>query len=429
MRSLKALGARLGCQLENEYLFDTAVIDSREARPGTLFFALSGQNTDGHNFVADVLGEGGAAVVSRDGFTGAVLEVDSVEEALLEAGSWARDSMEFPVLGLTGSSGKTTTRRMIAAALSLEYRTAETRGNLNNHLGLPLTLLNTPEDTEFLVLEMGMNHPGEILRLGWAARPHHALITCIGRAHMEFFDSLDGVARAKSELLETTMEGGIAVIPADNPILAETASSRNLDVVTHGAGGDCWVEEGRAMPWGIPLDLRYRGGHNMENALCAIAFSERMGVDPADAAAALARLEPSTGRGEVFTVQGRTVVDESYNANPDSTAACLRASSSFPGQRVAVLGDMLELGENSPECHLETLSLAFDLGFDPVITVGSRYRAASGEAGFPAVCTDSWNEALEQVRRMAGTGCTILVKGSNSMGLMGLVNSLRREGF
>jgi UDP-N-acetylmuramoyl-tripeptide--D-alanyl-D-alanine ligase len=123
------------------------------------------------------------------------------------------------------------------------------------------------------------------------------------------------------------------------------------------------------------------------------------------------------------------VVDESYNANPDSTAACLRASSSFPGQRVAVLGDMLELGENSPECHLETLSLAFDLGFDPVITVGSRYRAASGDAGFPAVCTDSWSEALEQVRRMAGTGCTILVKGSNSMGLMGLVNSLRREGF
>ncbi len=429
MRSLKALGARLGCQLENEYLFDTTVIDSREARPGTLFFALSGQNTDGHNFVADVLGEGGAAVVSRDGFTGAVLEVDSVEEALLEAGSWARDSMEFPVLGLTGSSGKTTTRRMIAAALSLEYRTAETRGNLNNHLGLPLTLLNTPEDTEFLVLEMGMNHPGEILRLGWAARPHHALVTCIGRAHMEFFDSLDGVARAKSELLETTMEGGIAVIPAGNPILAETASSRNLDVVTHGAGGDCWLEEGRAMPWGIPLDLRYRGGHNMENALCAIAFSERMGVDPAEAAAALARLEPSAGRGEVFTVQGRTVVDESYNANPDSTAACLRASSSFPGQRVAVLGDMLELGENSPECHLETLSLAFDLGFDPVITVGSRYRAASGEAGFPAVCTDRWNEALEQVRRMAGTGCTILVKGSNSMGLMELVSSLRREGF
>lgn len=429
MRSLKALGARLGCQLENEYLFDTAVIDSREARPGTLFFALSGKRVDGHSFVADVLGEGGAAVVSRDGFTGPVLEVDSVEEALLEAGSWARDSMEFPVLGLTGSSGKTTTRKMIAAALSLEYRTAGTRGNLNNHLGLPLTLLNTPEDTEFLVLEMGMNHPGEILRLGWAARPHHAVITCIGRAHMEFFDSLDGVARAKSELLETTLEGGIAVIPAENEILAGVASSRDLDVVTHGIGGDCWVEEGRAMPWGIPLDLRFSGAHNMENALCAIAFAEKMGVDPFDAAAAVGRLEPSTGRGEVFTVQGRRVVDESYNANPDSTGACLRSASTFQGRRIAVLGDMLELGKNSPECHLETLALAFELGFDPVITVGSHYRAASGEGCFPAVCTDSCSEALEQVRRLAGADSTILVKGSNSVGLQALVDALRKEGF
>ncbi len=431
MRSLKSLAARLGCPAEEEYLFDRVVIDSREITPGSLFFALSGKNTDGHNYVAGVLGEGGAAVVSRDGFTGAVLEVDSVEEALLEAGSWARDSMDFPILGITGSSGKTTTRKMAAAALSCHYLTSETQGNLNNHLGLPLTLLNTPEDTEFLVLEMGMNHPGEILRLGWASRPHHALITNIGRAHMEFFHSLEDVAHAKSELLLTTEPGGTAVIPAGESILSRAAEERELDIITHGPGGDCWIENRTAMPWGIELQLKYAGEHNLKNALCAIAFADSMGIEPADAAEAVSQVEPATGRGEIFQTGNRRIVDESYNANPDSTGACLRSvASTFRGNLIAVLGDMLELGEDTDACHREILSLADDLGFEKKIIVGKNFRHAAEVLGVSG-CTasESWAEALEVLKNEAPEGCTILIKGSNSVGLSKLVDRLKKEGF
>lgn len=431
MRSLKALAARLGCPADTEFLFDRVAIDSREVTPGSLFFALSGKNTDGHNFVAAVLGDGGAAVVSRDGFTGPILEVDSVEEALLEAGSWARDSMDFPILGITGSSGKTTTRKMVTAALSCRYATSHTMGNLNNHLGLPITLLNTPEDTEFLVLEMGMNHPGELLRLGWAARPHHALVTNVGRAHMEFFESLEDVAHAKSELLQTTEPGGIALIPAGEDILLAAAGERGLQTVVHGQGGDCWLEGRKAMPWNIELELKFTGEHHLRNALCAIAFAERMGVDPVKAAEAVSTVEPSPGRGETFMAGERRIVDESYNANPDSMEACLRSvASSFPMPLVAVLGDMLELGESAADYHRNVLSAAEDLGFNWKITVGSNFRAAAEESGFPG-CTsaDSWSEALKLLREQAPAGSTILVKGSHSVGLGNLVEILKKEGF
>ncbi len=182
-------------------MFTHAVIDSRNAGPSSLFFALPGVKTDGHAFVADVLGAGGAAVVSRDGFTGPILEVDSVEEALMEAGAWARDCIKYPVIGVTGSSGKTTTRKMLHSALSIKYKSWQTKGNLNNHLGLPLTLLNTPPSVEILVLEMGMNHAGELSRLGWAARPNLSLITNVGTAHIENFGSREKIIEAKAELL------------------------------------------------------------------------------------------------------------------------------------------------------------------------------------------------------------------------------------
>lgn len=431
MRSLKLLAARLGCPSTENYLFDKAIIDSRKADQSSLFFALPGKNTDGHEYVKDVLGEGGAAVVSRDGFTGPVLEVDSVEEALLEAGSWARDFLTFPVVGVTGSSGKTTTRRMLAAALSVRFKTDQTSGNLNNHLGLPLTLLNTSEAMEFLVLEMGMNHHGELLRLGWASKPDHALITNIGRAHMEFFDSKDEIAHAKSELLQTTSPGGVAVVPAGEEILIRAAKDRNLEVITHGEGGDCWLEDGRAMPWGIHLALEYSGEHNMSNAVSAMAFSQRMGVNPVDAAEAISQLKPPSGRGQTHTVDGFIIVDESYNANPDSTIACLKAVvSSYNKPVIAVLGDMLELGERTDEFHREVLKTAEEAGYETLITVGRHFRSAAEGMNLKDLQSVSdWKEALEALRSTAPHGSTVLVKGSNSVGLSRLVEQLRKEGF
>ena len=430
MRSLISLSARLGCSTPEEYIFSRVIIDSREAGSSSLFFALQGSNADGHQYVAEVLGAGGSAVVSRDGFTGPVLEVDSVEEALLEAGAWARDCIYYPVIGVTGSSGKTTTRKMIAAALSTRFRTWQTKGNLNNHLGLPLTLLNTPSDSEMLVLEMGMNHSGELLRLGWAARPNLSLITNVGTAHIENFGTREKLVRAKAEILHCTEKGGVAVIPASEEILLREAESRGLEIITHGTGGDCFLENGRAMPWGIDLALNYSGEHNMQNAVAAMAAAQRLGVDPVDSAEAISKLSPDPGRGDVFSTSVFTVIDESYNANPESTVACLKSTVQLHEKPlVAVLGDMLELGESSLPSHREVLRKVEEYGYDQTILVGEWFKAASeSNSGLNFLLASDWEEALSILRKSAKPGSTILVKGSNSMKLGQLVQALKKEG-
>jgi len=430
MRSLISLSARLGCPAPREYSFDRVTIDSRTAGPASLFFALSGNNTDGHNYVKDALGAGGAAVVSRDGFTGPILEVDSVEEALMEAGAWARDCIGYPVVGITGSSGKTTTRKMLAAALSTRFRTWQTQGNLNNHLGLPITLLNTPENMEILVLEMGMNHAGELLRLGWVARPNLTLVTNVGTAHIEFFGTRDKIALAKAELLHCTESGGVAVIPAGEETLLKEAELRGLEIITHGTGGDCCLENGRAMPWGIDLALEYGGEHNMHNAVAAIAAAQRLGADPVESAMAISELHPGAGRGAVFHTEKYTVVDESYNANPESTAACIESTAQlYEKPLAAVLGDMLELGENSEQSHRAILRKVEESGFELVILVGRMYRGASASGTtIPVQIAEDWHEALDLLRKLAKPGSAVLVKGSNSINLGMLVQELRREG-
>ena len=430
MRSLISLSARLGCPAPEEYMFTRAVIDSRNAGPSSLFFALPGENTDGHAFVADVLGAGGAAVVSRDGFTGPILEVDSVQEALMEAGAWARDCIRFPVIGVTGSSGKTTTRKMLHSALSTKFKCWQTKGNLNNHLGLPLTLLNTPASVEMLVLEMGMNHAGELSRLGWAARPNLSLITNIGTAHIENFGSREKITEAKAELLHCTEEGGIAVLPAGEEILLQEAEMMGLEIITHGTGGDFWLENGRAMPWGIDLVLEYAGEHNMQNAIAAMAAAQRLGVDPVDSAAAISSLSPGRGRGNVFMTDEITVIDESYNANPQSTVACLKSAVQMHEKPIiAVLGDMLELGDYSLTGHKEVLQAAEELGIDSLILVGRMYREASEYyPGIKIALAADWGEALGLVRQSVEPGSSLLVKGSNSIRLGLLVRELEKEG-
>jgi UDP-N-acetylmuramoyl-tripeptide--D-alanyl-D-alanine ligase len=430
MHSLISLSARLGCPAPVEYSFNRVTIDSRRAGSASLFFALSGRNTDGHDYVKDVLGAGGAAVVSRDGFTGPVLEVDSVEEALMEAGAWTRDCINYPVAGVTGSSGKTTTRKMLAAALSTRFRTWQTQGNLNNHLGLPLTLLNTPENTEILVLEMGMNHAGELLRLGWVARPNLSLITNVGTAHIENFGTREKIVMAKGELLRCTEDGGIAVIPAGEELLLHEAEMRGLEIITHGKGGDCFLENGRAMPWGIDLALEYGGEHNMRNAVAAIAAAQRLGADPVDSAEAISKLVPDAGRGEVFSAGGFTVIDESYNANLESTEACLSSTVKlYERPLVAVLGDMHELGDSSAVSHSTILRKVEELEFDMAILVGKHYREALATGfHFDGKIAEDWREALSILKEFAEPGSAVLVKGSNSMNLGLLVKELKEGG-
>lgn len=323
---------------------------------------------------------------------------------------------------------------MIAAALSTKLKTWQTQGNLNNHLGLPLTLLNTPSGIETLVLEMGMNHSGELLRLGWAARPDISVVTNVGTAHIENFGTRKEIARAKAEILTRTEKGGSVVIPFGEEILLEEAEKCGLHVITHGAGGDCCLQDGTAtaMPWGIELNLGYPGVHNLQNAVAAIAVAELMGVDPAEAAAAVSKLNPDTGRGEVFVTGDYTIIDESYNANPESTAVCLRYVANSDGVPViGVLGDMLELGESSISSHKDILKLACDLRYSRLILVGSHYREASpalAGTGMNYSLAADWKEALSILNLSAEPGSTVLVKGSNSIKLGRLIAELKKEG-
>ncbi|MFO7626344.1 MAG: UDP-N-acetylmuramoyl-tripeptide--D-alanyl-D-alanine ligase [Candidatus Fermentibacteraceae bacterium] len=424
---LDSLAACLGVTGNTGYTFDRAFIDSRNAGPQSLFFALPGSRTHGHDFVQDALSLGAAAVVSRKGFPGPVLVVPDTTEALFHAGVWARSQFSCPVAAITGSSGKTTTRELLMLALGSVMSVDGTRGNLNNRLGLPLSLLNASKDASALVLELGMNHAGELLSLGAAAAPDISVVTNVGTAHMEFFGSRDGIAHAKAELLRTTRTGGTAVIPVGEPILRDAAKERNLRVVTTGPGGDAWVEDGVLMPWRIMPGLSVPGGHNLENALSATLAAELLGVDPETAVKAMEGYLGMPGRGRVLQRCGFTVYDESYNANPDSTMACLDLLAGSREKGIAVLGDMLELGGLSAEAHRLVLERALEMGLRLVVLVGSAFEEVwRGDKGV------SWvpdaGSALELLKASVREGDRVLVKGSHSLGLDSVVRGITGEG-
>ncbi len=409
------------------------VIDSRKAEAGDLFFALRGSRADGHDFVDRVLRKNGMAVVEKGGLRRDVVVVADVKKALSAAARWRRSAIPGRVVAVTGSNGKTTTRRLLAAALGTSGTVYETTGNFNNDLGMPLVILNAPDPPpDFMVLELGMNHAGELLELGSVADPTDSMVTGIGRAHMEFFESVEDIARAKAELLEVTRAGGRCVIPAGRPILLEAARRRGLTVKTFGDGGDAWLEildEGRCLlhPWGVEIHPRLRGRHNMRNALAAVTMAVLQGIAPAEAASAVESVPPEPGRGRVVKAGGLLILDESYNANPDSTMACLEVLGSVAGKKAAVLGDMLELGEDAPAYHGEVLEKADSMGLEFLVLVGGIYGSVADAVKNSEVFTaGDWKEALEILGRRAGPGTAVLVKGSRSMGLDRLVRSLER---
>ncbi len=410
-----------------------ASIDSRECGAGSIFFALRGTRTDGHGFAGRVIASGGAAVVSQGDWPGGpVIRVPSVPDALLACGAHARGRLEGTVGAVTGSAGKTTTKELLVLALGTRMRTDCSRGNLNNSLGLPLSLMNVDEGAEAVVLELGMNHEGELAGLGAVARPRWCVVTNIGSAHLEYFGDRGAVARAKAELLDTTERGGFCVIPSGEEILRERAEARGLEIIETGPGGDMslrsdgggWVVD----PLGTRLDLSLEGAHHYANALTALAAAVRLGADPDEAAGAMGSYRGAPGRGLVFRWRGASVMDEGYNASPEAVEACLAVLADSPPPRGVVLADMLELGSASRALHLRVLARASDCGLDFAVLVGGRMREASGAlGGTRTVFADDWSEALDALRRLASPGMTILVKGSHSMALEKLTAALREE--
>ena len=425
-----AMGGRVASENADRKV-GPAIIDSRNSCRDCLFFALGGTSTDGHIFVDDVLEKNGVAVVSRGHMREDIILVDSVEKALLDAAEWRRSSIGSRIVAITGSSGKTTTRLFLTAALECQFSVYSTSGNLNNHLGMPLTILNAPEeDPDIIVLEMGMNHAGELLLLGRIASPTDCLITNIGHAHMEFFNSIDDVARAKAELIQTVAPGGICVIPADEEILERTAHEAKLSIRYFGDGGDAWFEreEGKCIvyPWKKELKLQFRGDHNMMNAVSAVLMAYVLDVQPDRAIEAITKVAPAKGRGRIVRVGGLTILDESYNANPDSTRVCLDVLEGIKGNRGIVLGDMRELGEDAPGFHIEILKRADSIGLDFIILTGEVYNSVKSTAvKTKTLMAENWIEALKILRDISPSECTVLVKGSNSLKLGELVRSVK----
>ncbi len=418
--------------------------DTRALEAGQLFFALVGPRYDGHDFLAKAADCGAAgAVVSRGATTR--LPCVRVPDTLRSLGELATDwrrRFDLPVVGVTGSAGKTTVKEMIAAILGEIGPLLVTKGNLNNEIGVPLTLFRLAGRHRFAVIEMGANHPGEIACLAKMARPAIGIVTLAGAAHLEGFGTIEGVARAKGELFSALPEDGVAVINSDDcyaSLWRKMAGSRR--VVTFGLGpgadfsardirlevdnGPC-VEFRLTSPVGeAPVSVPLAGRHNVANALAAAAAASAAGADLAHIRAGLARTPGVKGRMQLTGGPGGCrIIDDTYNANPGSVRAALEFLTGLEGKAWAVLGDMGELGPQAGRLHAEIGSYARSIGVERLFAVGplSRETVASfggGAQGFADV--DSLARTLRPLLR---ADINLLIKGSRSMGMERIVDAL-----
>jgi UDP-N-acetylmuramoyl-tripeptide--D-alanyl-D-alanine ligase len=395
-----------------------AVIDSRHAGPGDLFVGLPGERVDGGRFAADVLGAGAWGVLVGEGWAGvegpagggAVLVAADPLLALQRLATAWRRELGAQVIGVTGSTGKTSTKDLLAAMVDQQRRVVATPLNLNTEIGLPLTVLSAPAGTEVLVLEMAMRGAGQIAELVAIAEPDVGVVVNVGPVHLELLGTIEAIAATKAELIEGLRPGGTAVVPADEPLLATHLETLRdgVETVTFGPRGD--VNE---LPEG--LDVPFTSAHMRSNALAALAAARAVGVEPTG------RLEVALSelRGQRRELPGGLVViDDCYNANPMSMRAALDdLAASTSGRRVAVLGDMLELGPDEVRFHEEIGAHAGGAGLDLLVTVGPLAAAMGPAFGGQTVAVERAADVVGALRPLLAPGDTVLVKASRGVGL------------
>lgn len=415
--------------------FSSVSTDSRTSQPGALFVALRGPNFDGHDFVAAAAERQAAAALVARRVCAPIPQVIVADPlaALTElARSWRR-RFTIPVIAVTGSNGKTTTKEMIGAILGRLGPCLITRNNLNNHIGVPLTLLELDASHRFAVIEMGANHPGEIAHLASVAEPTIGIVTNAGAAHLEGFGSLDGVARGKGELFNALPANGVAVVNADDPYAALWRESRSADrLCTFGfeQPADFMAhrvnvssdERGFSIEFDLVTPLGTRaarlalgGLHNLRNALGAAAAAAAAGAGLDDLVEGLARVRAIAGRLELKpAANGAFMIDDSYNANPSSFKAGLDAFRSVSGTRWLILGDMLELGRSADELHAEVGRYAKQAGIERLFAFGKHSHYAVEAFGQGAHWFADLNELIAEARSALAPGIAVLIKGSRS---------------
>ena len=416
-------------------------IDSRTIQSGELFFAVKGEHMDGHDFVQQALEKGAvAAVVRRDELARyavktRLLAVADTLVALQTLGAAVRRLWAKPLIGVTGSTGKTTTKEAIAHVLSSRFRVLKSEGNFNNHFGLPLMLLKIEPEHEAAVIEMGMSHRGEIAALAKIAQPEIGVVTNVAPVHLEFFTSVAEIARAKYELIESLPAGGTAILNADDEYVSQfgrdfhgkvvryglhqTADVRAENIVSRGAAGSTF--DVVAGPYREPATLPLVGTHNIYNALAAVATGMERGLSPAEATRALATLAPADKRGAVVQLGNITVINDCYNSNPTALDAMVDTLAAMPAKRrIVVAGEMLELGPSGEELHRRSGRHMAQRGID--ILVGVRGLAkpmvdAASSAGMRAEFVATPEEAGEWLARETREGDVVLLKASRGVKL------------
>ena len=428
--------------------------DSRTIGQGEIFVALAGEKFDGHSHVEEAIKKGAPAVVVHQPVCGEAAKLSvTVPNTLTALGELAhalRKRLNLKVIGLTGSNGKTTAKEMLSAIMSLkDPALLSTKGNFNNLVGLPLTVFRAGRETRQAVLEMGMNHFGEIARLTEIAEPDVALITSIGPAHLEFFGTISQVAKAKGELYQGLKESAVAVVNSDDPLLRREAKRFGGNKLYFGSGPEAQVRLGRIVAKGLngqsfalfgpgaekgrKISIKLLGPHNAHNALAAAAAALAAGAEWDQIETGLSRVENCPGRlFPLKTGKGLWVLDDSYNANPASVAAGLRVLSGLKNKvKGAILGDMMELGRAENAGHREIGRLAAELNLDFLALVGRRSRqtAAAGRrcglARDKVADFETPQEAAKWVAENFRRGSVVLVKGSRSMKLEGAVDFLK----
>ncbi len=406
------------------------VTDSRQVTEGCMFAAIRGERVDGHDFIPAAFAAGAACcLVERvpADMDGCFIQVADTQRALQQIAGFYRSQFQIPVVGVTGSVGKTTAKEMLASVLEQRYHVLKTAGNFNNDLGVPLTIFRLREEHTAAVVELGVSHPGDMARIAEIARPTMALYTNIGDAHLEFLGSREGILAEKASMNRYLPNSGVVFCNGDDPLLSGMSCGRKT--VRFGLGSDCEVraEQIKTLAGGrtgcticagasrFDVIIPAFGEHLVYAALGAAAVGLELGLTGAEIAAGIAGYLPVGSRARLVEGRSLTIIDDCYNANPTSMASALRSLAAFPseGRKVCILGDMLELGEQSARLHHDIGVLARECGIALVLTTGQEAKSIALGAGNRAQHYESKTALLASLRETLQTGDTVLVKASH----------------